>query len=221
MSHAIQHPGVSYVNSYAAQQRDPRKHLLGIAAVVIFHLLLVYALANGLGRKLVEVVKAPLNVSIIEEVKPPPPPPPPPPKVVAEVRPKVAAPPPPAYVPPVETVVVEAPPPPITTTQAPPEPDPPPPAPPAPPAPAVINVAVACPNHGSVLPVVPRQAEGLSGKVTVEFIVTASGAIQNVHVAQSSNPVFNRAATAAVAQYRCVGQGQDVRVRVPFIFQSE
>ncbi|MDR1888939.1 MAG: energy transducer TonB [Zoogloeaceae bacterium] len=216
MSYAIQHPGISYVNSYAAQQRDPRKHLLGIAAVVIFHLLLVYALANGLGRKVVEVIKAPLNISIIEEVKPPPPPPPPPPKVVAEVRPRVAAPPPPAYVPQVETIV-EAPPPLITTTQAPPEPAP----PPAPPQPAVVNVAVACPNHGSVLPVVPRQAEGLSGKVTVEFTVAASGAIQNVHVVQSSNSVFNRAATAAVAQYRCIGQGQDVRVRVPFIFQSE
>jgi protein TonB len=99
----------------------------------------------------------------------------------------------------------------------PPEPAP----PPAPPAPAVVNVAVACPNHGSVLPIVPRQAEGLSGRVTVEFVVAANGAIQNVHVAQSSNPVFNRPATAAVAQYRCIGQGQAVRVRVPFIFQSE
>ena len=216
MSYAIQHPGVSYVNSYAAQQRDPRKHLLGITAVVIFHLLLVYALANGLWRKIVEVIKAPLNVSIIEEVKPPPPPPPPEPPKVAQAQPRVAAPPPPAYAPPVESVV-EAPAPVITTTQAPPEPAP----PPAPPAPAIVNVAVACPNHGSVLPVVPRQAEGMSGKVIVEFVVSASGAIQNVHVAQSSNPVFNRAATAAVSQYRCAGQGQDVRVRVPFIFQAE
>ncbi|MDR3323680.1 MAG: energy transducer TonB [Zoogloeaceae bacterium] len=221
MTSIASHPGIYSPLSYAAQQRDPRKHLIGVGAVVLFHVILVYALANGLGRKVVEIIKAPLNISIIEEIKPPPPPPPPP-KVVEQVRPRAAPPPPPAYAPPVESIV-EAPPPPITTTSAPP-PTPAPPAPPvveAPPAPAIINVAVACPNHRSIIPEVPRQAAGLSGKVTVEFIVAASGAVQNVRVVQSSNPVFNRAAAAAVAQYRCTGQGQDVRVRVPFIFETE
>jgi protein TonB len=188
--------------------------------VVLFHVLLVYALANGLGRKVVEIVQGPLNISLIEEVKPPPPPPPPPPKVVAQVRPRVAAPPPPAYVPQVETIV-EAPPPPITTTTAP----PPPPDPPAPPAPVVepviVNVAVACSNYRSIIPDVPKQAAGLSGKVTVEFVVAANGAVQNPRVVQSSNNVFNRAALAAVAQYRCEGQGQNVRVRVPYVFEPE
>ena len=102
---------MKFAPSYAEQQRDPRKHLVGISAVVVFHIVLVYALANGLGRKVVEVFKAPLDVSIIEEIKPPPPPPPPP-KIV-KVLPKVSAPPPPAYVPPTETQV-QAPPPPIT-----------------------------------------------------------------------------------------------------------
>jgi protein TonB len=219
---ATTHPGINYRQSYAAQQRDPRKHLVGLGAVVLFHVLLVYALANGLGRKVVDVIKGPLNINIIEEIKPPPPPPPPPPKVVAQVRPRVAAPPPPAYVPTVETIV-EAPPPPITTSAEPPPPEPPPPAVVEPAPPAVINVAVACPNHRSVPVDVPPQAlrMGLSGKVTVEFLVAASGAVQNVHVVQTTHSVFNQAAIAAVAQYRCVGQGQNVRVRVPFIFQTE
>ncbi|MDR3352225.1 MAG: energy transducer TonB [Zoogloeaceae bacterium] len=223
MSHAINYPGVPYANTYAARQRDPRKHFVGLAAVALFHILLVYALANGLGRKVVEAIKAPLSVSIIEEVKPPPPPPPPPPKQVVRVQPRPTAPPPPAYAPPVETVV-EAPPSPITTTETPPPPEPPPApvveeAPPAPPA--LLNVAVACPNHGSVPIDVPPQASGLSGQVLVEFIVTPSGAIQNIRVVRSTNPVFNRIATGAIAQYRCTGQDRDVRVRVPFIFQAD
>lgn len=214
---------MSYSPSYAEQQRDPRKHLVGISAVVLFHVLLVYAMANGLGRKVVEVFKAPLEVSIVEEIKPPPPPPPPP-KVV-QIRPKVSAPPPPAYVPPIETVV-QAPTPPITTTnERRPEPPPAPPAPaPEPVArPASINIAIACPNHRSVPVDVPKQAirMGLSGQVLAEFTVAASGAIKDIGIVSSSNSIFNQAAINAIARYQCVGQGRDVRVRVPFVFQNE
>ncbi|HRZ63220.1 MAG TPA: energy transducer TonB, partial [Rubrivivax sp.] len=61
---------------YAQQQRDPRKHLLNLSVVVLLHLLLGWALVAGLGRKVIEVVRAPIETKIIEEVKPPPPPPP-------------------------------------------------------------------------------------------------------------------------------------------------
>jgi len=86
---------VSYVDS----QGDSNKQLTGLAAVLVFHALLGYALVNGLARKIVEVVTQPLETKIIEEVKPPPPdkPPPPPP-------PRLAAPPPP-YIPPPEVQV--------------------------------------------------------------------------------------------------------------------
>ncbi|MDR2165256.1 MAG: TonB family protein [Zoogloeaceae bacterium] len=214
------------VPNYAAQQRDPRRFWSGIVLVALFHLVLGYALMNGLGRKILEVAQAPLSVNLLEKVKPPePPPPPPPPPPRRVVRTPTAAPPPqPLYAPPVETPV-EAPAPVITVTETPPEPAPPPapPVPEAPPAPPAVNIAVACPNHRSVPVEMPPQAErmGLSGKVMAEFTVTASGAIRNVRVVQSSNSIFNRAAMNAIAQYRCIGQGHEARVRVPFLFQIE
>lgn len=203
--------------NFAQQQRDPRKHLFGLSAVVVFHIVLVYALANGLARKVVEVIKDPLSVNIIEEVKPVPPPPPPP-KVV-QTRPKVSTP-PPAYVPPVEVPVVAPPTPAITTTST---PTPPVPAPALPVAPPAVNVAVACPNFRNVPPVMPPQAErqGLSGDVVVEFTVATDGSVRDIAVTRSTNAVFNSAATRAVAQYRCVGQGKDVRVRQPISFRMD
>lgn len=81
--------------SYADPQ-DSSRRLAGLAFVVVLHVVLVYALINGLAKKIVEVIQAPLETKIIEEVKPPPPdkPPPPPP-------PKLAMPPPP-FIPPPE-----------------------------------------------------------------------------------------------------------------------
>jgi len=58
--------------SYAVQ-RDSSRRLTGLVAVVAFHVVLVYALVHGLARKIVEVVRAPLETKIIEEIKPPPP----------------------------------------------------------------------------------------------------------------------------------------------------
>lgn len=60
---------------YAQQQRRPTKHLVGLGVVVLMHILLGWALVSGLARKVVEVIKAPIETKIIEEVKPPPPPP--------------------------------------------------------------------------------------------------------------------------------------------------
>lgn len=203
--------------NYAQQQRDPRKHLIGIVSVVGFHLVLGYALMNGLARKVVDVFKQPLTVNVIEEVtsSPPPPPKPLPPP------PKSALPPPPAYVPPVEVPIQAAPQPVITTTSQP-LPQPAVIAPAPTPAPAV-NVSVACPNHTAVRIEMPRQALrlGLSGEVLVGFTVTTNGEVKNVGVVRSSNPIFNSAALAAVAQYRCIGQGHDARVQVPFVFRIE
>ena len=69
---------------YASQQRNPGKHPVGLIVVAVGHVALGYALVNGLGSKIVEVIKAPIETKIIEEVKPPEPPPPenlpPPPK---------------------------------------------------------------------------------------------------------------------------------------------
>jgi len=91
---------------FARQQRDPTKHLIGITFVILVHVIVIYALINGLGRTIVEVIKKPLSATVIEEIKAPPPPPPPPKKIIEQ--PKVQA--------PVETYV---PPPdiPVPTTQ--------------------------------------------------------------------------------------------------------
>src|ERR1019366_5822173 len=82
--------------NFALKQRDPRQHIVGITTVVVFHIALIYALSNGLAHKVIDVLKKPLEVSLIDDVKkvtPPPPKEAPPPKVIE---------PPPAFVPPPE-----------------------------------------------------------------------------------------------------------------------
>ncbi len=86
---------------YARQQRDPTRHMLGIGVVILVHALVIWALLSGLGQSVIQIIKKPLNATIIEEVKlpPPPPPPPPPPKKIIE-PPKAPPPPIDTYVPP-------------------------------------------------------------------------------------------------------------------------
>ena len=179
---------------YAQHQRQPARHLSGLSVVVLLHILLGWALASGLARKVVEVVKAPIETKIIEEVKPPPPPPPenlpPPPKL---------APPPPSFVPPPE-VTVSPPPTPqptITTTQVPPPPAPvalaPPPAPAAPPAPAlapqaarpaIANVKACAPREEDYPPSAAR-AEA-TGTTKVRFSIDGQGSIVKAEVVKSA-----------------------------------
>jgi protein TonB len=218
---------MSYASSYATRQRDPRRHLSGVAFVIAFHVLLAWGLANGLARDLVKAIKDPLDVRLIEEVKPiePPPPPPPPPPVKKILQQPRPAPPPPAYVPPPEVQVeaVQAEPVITVVQQEPPPPAPPAPvAPPAPPAPVVAAIGVTCPNHLDIRSSVPYPPQALrlnkSGEVLVEFIVDTGGAVGDVRVVRSSDPIFNKVVTSAVARFRCVGQGRPVRVTVPFQF---
>jgi protein TonB len=77
-----------------AEPHDSSRRLTGFGVVIVLHALLGYALVNGLARKIVEVVQAPLETKILEEVKPPAdkPPPPPPPKLAAPPPPFIPAP---------------------------------------------------------------------------------------------------------------------------------
>jgi protein TonB len=107
---------------YAQQQRDPSKHVLGLGIVLALHLVLGWALANGLGKRLVDVMKAPIVTRIIDEERPPPEPEkplPPPPK---------SAPPQPSLMPPPDLRLAPPPDPPPTVAAAP-RPAPPPPPP--------------------------------------------------------------------------------------------
>ena len=183
---------------YAQQYRNPGKHVVGIGVVIVMHLLLAWALMSGLGKQIVDVIKAPIETKIIEEVKPPPPPPPenlpPPPKF---------APPPPSYVPPPE-VQVQPPPTPaptITTTQVAPPPAPvtiapppvvAPPAPPAPPAPrraaspAIANAAACAPKSEDYPPAAIRA--NAVGTTKVRFAVGPDGKLAGAEVVKSAGP---------------------------------
>ena len=55
---------------FAQQQRTPGKHVVGIGIVLGLHVLLGWALVTGLAQRMIEVIKAPIETKIIEEVKP-------------------------------------------------------------------------------------------------------------------------------------------------------
>jgi protein TonB len=218
--------------NYSQRQSDPRRHLVGISAVILFHVLVVYALVTGLARKVVDVVRAPIETKVIEEIKKPPPPP----EIVVPPPPKLEAPPPP-FIPPPEIQIANPPPAPtITATTPTPPPAPvviapsPPvaaaPAPAAPPAPAVVSAGVVCSNYNTVMGDVafPRDAirQGLErGEAVVQFTLTATGEVKDIRAIRSSNAIFARNSVRIVGEYKCQGQGRDVTVTVPFGYKLE
>ena len=204
--------------------------MVGIAVVLLLHIALVYALVNGLARKVVEVIKKPLETQIIEEIKPPPPPPP---EVQLPPPPKMVAPPPP-YIPPPE-VQVNVPPPPnaiqVTSQTPPPEAPPiavraPVEAPPAPAAPPAQSARTACTNYAKAMgdSAFPRDAirDGIEkGEATVRFTVDPAGKIKDIQVVRASHRSFGRAAATIVETFQCAGQGRDIIFEVPFGFKRE
>lgn len=215
---------------FSKRQADPRRHLTGIAFVVLFHGLLVYGLMSGLARKVVDVVRAPIETKVIEEITKPPPPP----EVVVPPPPKLEAPPPP-FIPPPEVQIATPPPvvPTITATTPTPPPEPtamapvaPPVAAPAPAAPAVMSASVVCSNYSTKMGEAgfPRDAirQGLDkGEALIQFTLSASGEIKDVKVLNASHPIFARNSIRIVGEYKCAGQGRDVVVKVPFGYKLE
>jgi len=185
---------------YAQYQRNPARHLPQIVLVVGLHILLGYALVTGLARKMVEVIKQPIETKIIEEMKKPPPDAPPPPP------PKLATPPPPFI--PAPEINIQSPiqmAPTITTTPA--ERPPPvvaPPAPPAPPAPVQPAIRKEYKASYRVEPTYPRQAisQGLQGKVIAWVKVSPAGAVQEVVIRESTNRLFDREVIRALSQWK-------------------
>ncbi len=194
--------------NYAEQQRNPTKHVVGLGVVIVMHIILGWALLNGLARKVVEVVKGPIETKIIEEVKPPPPPPPenlpPPPKL---------PPPPPSFMPPPEVQIQNPPPAPAITVQT----VPPPPAPPvtiAPPHLARAGAGASCAIargaagqlqhrlHEATYPPAAARAEA-TGVVRIKVTVGIDGRATATEIAKSSGPsrehkLLDRAAEAAI-----------------------
>jgi protein TonB len=223
---------------FSKRQSDPRRHVVGLTVVILFHVAVVYALVTGLAKKVVEVIRAPIETKVIEEVRKPPPPP----EVVVPPPPRLEAPPPP-YIPPPEVQIAAPPPPqptitavtptpppaPVAIVPAPPPPAPVPPAPPpaAPPAPPpTVTAGVACSNYTTVMGDAgfPRDAirQGLEkGEALIQFTLTASGEIKDIKALRASHPIFARNSIRIVGEYKCQGQGRDVIVTVPFGYKLE
>lgn len=78
--------------AYAHESTFVPRRIVVFLFIILFHALLIWALANGLARKVVEVLAPPIQTDIIEEMKQDEPPPPPPPPEME--RPPVEVPPP-------------------------------------------------------------------------------------------------------------------------------
>jgi protein TonB len=189
--------------AYTYSIDDPSKNskrLLAFALVVLIHVLFVWMLASGLGKKIVEVVVGPVETSLIDETpedEPPPPPPPefdtpppyvPPPELSIDIpvdsgpttaisnvtsdRPVASAPAPVAAAPkPVEREVVRTPP----STQG-------------------KGARITQPEY----PPAARRA-GEEGTVTLKVLVTDGGRAGQVEVAKSSGfPKLDEAAVKEV-----------------------
>ncbi len=214
---------------FARQQRDPARHLIGIAFVVLIHAIVIYALVTGLARKAIEVIKKPLTATIIEEIKAPPPPPPPPPKKVIEapkLQPLVQP-----YVPPPDI--------PVPTTQSEPvisavtaiPPTEPnviaPPAPPAPVAPPKPAVRVGLTPVEIIKPIYPRDAirAGVrGGKVVCLLNVDEKGNVTDVRVKSAEPPrVFDRETVRTLMLWKFIPDGEKyvAEVEVQFTLKDE
>ena len=208
---------------------------MGITFVILFHGFIVYALVTGLAKKVVDVVRAPIETKVIEEIKKPPPPP----EIVLPPPPKLEAPPPP-FIPPPEVQIAQPPPPQPTITAVTPTPPPAPvviapppppvvvaaPAPPPPAAPVTVTAGVACSNYSTVMgdASFPREAQRLGlekGDALIQFTLTASGEIKDIKTLRASHPSFARNSIRIVGEYKCAGQGRDVIVQVPFGYKLE
>ncbi len=174
-----------------ADPRNPGRRLTSLVAVGIFHVLLIYALMHGLARKIVEVVRPPLETKIIEEMKRPPqeqqPPPPPPPKLTT---------PPPPFIPPPE-VQIQVPvqlPPTITAVV---------PTPPAvalpPPGVAPVRTPAVVDARGCPKPPYPPASlrANETGIVSLNFLIDVDGRVLESRVQRSSG--FKRLDDAARA----------------------
>ena len=220
--------------NFSQQHRDPRRHIVGFTFVILFHALIVYALVTGLAKKVVDVVRAPIETKVIEEIKKPPPPP----EIVVPPPPKLEAPPPP-FIPPPEVQIATPPPPQPTITAVTPTPPPapvviapaPPPeaplavAPPPPPAPPKVQSTDAR-AHCSKMP--DPEVPGVTFVGRVEFMVRATikanratdMAIVPGSFKGTSDRKVQRAAVAnaisAMQDYVCAGDG--IVIDVPFAF---
>lgn len=160
------------------QRPDPKRRIFGLVVVVALHVVVIYALVEGLKRAGIEVLPPPITTKIVEEKNKTEPPPPPPPPPTMDL-------PPPPFIPP-PTINLQQPPPRQNTIhQVSKEPTPPPPKP-APPGPVVrapVVKASGCrtPEYPSI-----SQRLGEEGTVILQMLVGTDGKVTDSRVATSS-----------------------------------
>ena len=202
--------------NFSSNPEATRSRWWGFAAVLGLHVVVGWALTQGLGVQVLPFVKPPVQVALIAEAPPPPPPPPPPVPIVPKVAPPqkvVAAAPPPAAPPVVQAAATELPSP-AAITPTPPAPPPPPEVvvavPPAPPVPVVTPpragpqaMGLVCPKQ--VDPVMPRRAtqDGINGRVEARATVRAGKVVAVEILSAKPRGVFEAAVKQAMLQYRC------------------
>lgn len=166
----------------------------GIIFVVIFHVLLIYALASGLASSTVQLLRGDVEASVVTETQqkntPPPPPPP-------DFKP------PPPYVPPPDVSINLAPAPTnnnstaiqeVTNKPAPPPKAAPPPPPPTPPQPTTSHAVTA----DDYPPLSIRLQE--QGVVGIRYLVGTDGNVDKVEITKSSG--HDRLDKAAIAMVK-------------------
>jgi periplasmic protein TonB len=212
--------------NFSQRQADPRRHLVGLSVVILVHALVVYALVTGLAKKVVDVVRAPIETKVIEEIKKPPPPP----EIVLPPPPKLEAPPPP-FIPPPEVQIATPPPPQPTITAVTPTPPPAPvtiaPTPPvatapsAPPRPAVMSMGVACAQQ--VQPTMPPKAirEGITGTVKARATIKGGKVVAVDILSSQPRGVFDAAVRNAMMQYGCQTSEEEIKAEQTFDFKLE
>ena len=220
--------------NFSQRHADPRRHLIGFTLVLLFHALIVYALVTGLAKKVVEVIRAPIETKVIEEIKKPPPPP----EIVLPPPPKMDAPPPP-FIPPPEVQLATPPPPQPTITATTPTPPPAPvtiapvapvpvpvpvaPAPVAAPAPRPASVAIGVACSTQVQPIMPRKAlqENLSGSVRARATIKGGKVIGVEILSSQPRGVFDAAVRTAMMQYGCQAGDDEIKAEQVFDFKTE
>ena len=199
---------------------DPRggvagRRSLGLAAVLLLHVLVVWGMMTGLARKVIEAVRPTVTMAIVPSAPPAPPVPPAapqaPPKVARETKvldrpPPVRQPPPPSFVPAAEVQPLAAPEPAIQAVQeapaaAPTE---------APPAPTKVAVGLLCPGYEDIL---HRALEGAVEEVGVEGEVRVRITVQG-HEIIDAQPIagpraYYRQVQSAVRRFHCTSMGTD------------
>jgi periplasmic protein TonB len=194
-----------------AQENKAGSRSTAFVGVVLLHVLVIWAIASGLAKKVVDKVAGPLETKVIEEIKPPPPPP----EKIVPPPPDLKAPPPPFV--PIPEIQVQAPPPP-TAIQTQSQQVPPPaefkPAPPptvAPPPPQAtragpVSAGVVCTKRPQ-----PEISAEYDTPAEFEYTLTLQGGkvvakavrvIRGVPDRRAQRSIL-QALDAAVAQYEC------------------